>query len=63
MKIFTIAPENKFILKAIFLFYQEIVCCEYSLELSHQDNSNKYTHHTIIGKRLLNYRHLLPDPD
>ena len=34
--------------KKIFLFYHEIVCCVYSLELPHQGISNEYTQHTII---------------
>ena len=59
-----------------FLFYHGIVCCVYSLELPHWGDSNEYTQHTIIGKKIekkkkkqkqkkkkqsLNYRHLLPD--
>ena len=34
--------------KQIFLFYFEIVCCVYSLELPHQGNSNEYMQHTIF---------------
>ena len=49
----------------IFLFYYEIVCCVYSLELPHRGNSNEYTQHTIILLKIenisINYRHLLPD--
>ena len=40
------AQENKY-LKENFLFYHEIVCCVYSLELP-RGNSNEYTQHTII---------------
>ena len=36
------------ILREIFLFYHENVCCVYSLELPHCSNSNEYTQHTII---------------
>ena len=39
--------ENKQLM-IFFLFYHEIVCCVYSLELPHQGNSNEYTQHTII---------------
>ena len=49
----------------MFLFYREIVCCVYSLELPHRGDSNEYTQHTIIVSKIenksLNYRHLLPD--
>ena len=49
----------------LFLFYHEIVCCVYSLELPHRGNSNEYTQHTItvqkIEKISLNYRCLLPE--
>ena len=40
--------SRKQIFKEIFLFYHEIVCCVYSLELPHWGNSNEYTQHTII---------------
>ena len=45
--IFPIAQKH--ILKEIFLFYYEIVCCVYSLELLKVENIS------------INYRHLLPD--
>ena len=49
---FTMAISNAFlspyeILKAIFLFHWEIVCCVYSLELPLWGDSNEYTQHTI----------------
>ena len=40
------------------------MCCVYSLESPHRDDSNKYTQHTIIVQTdqiFLNYHHLLPD--
>ena len=40
--------KKKQILREIFLHYLEIICCVYSLELSHQYDSNEYTQHTII---------------
>ena len=40
--------QGKQMFKEIFLFYQEIVHCLYSLELPHRGNSNKYTQYTII---------------
>ena len=40
--------SRKQILKGIFLFYHEIVCCVYSLESPHRRDSNEYTQHTII---------------
>ena len=40
--------QKKQIFTEIFLFYHEIVCCVYSLELPHQGNSNEYTQRTII---------------
>ena len=40
--------SRKQIFMEIFLFYHEIVCCVYSLELPHWGNSNEYTQHTII---------------
>ena len=46
-EILPIAPENKYLGK-IFLFYHGIVCCVYSLELSHQCDSNKHIQQTII---------------
>ena len=46
-EILQIAQENRYLV-VIFLFYHEIVCCVYSLELPHQGNSNEYTQHTII---------------
>ena len=44
------SPDSlrKQIFREIFLFYREIVCCVYSLELPHRGNSNEYTQHTII---------------
>ena len=43
----------------ILSFYHEIVCWVYSLELPHWGNSNEYTQHTIIRKKIkklsLNY--------
>ena len=39
--------SRKQIFRGIFLFYLEIVCCVYSLELPHRGNSNEYTQHTI----------------
>ena len=47
---FSISSESsrKQILRGIFLFYQEIVCCVYSLESHHQGDSNEYTIQTII---------------
>ena len=38
--------SRKQILREIFLFYQEIVCCVYSLELPHRGDSDEYTQHT-----------------
>ena len=48
----------------MFLFYHEIICCLYLLELPHRDDSKKYTQHTFIvyiEKISLNHRHLLTD--
>ena len=63
-KILPIAQENKY-LGIFFLFYHEIVCCVYSLELPHQGNFNEYTQHTIIVLKIekisLNYRYLFPE--
>ena len=57
--------SRKQILREIFLFYYEIVCCVYSLESPHRGDSNEYTQHTIILLKIenisINYRHLLPD--
>ena len=39
--------SRKQIFKEIFLFYREIVCCVYLLELPHRGNSKEYTQHTI----------------
>ena len=36
------------IFREILLFYHEIVCCVYALELSHRCDSNEYTQYTII---------------
>ena len=47
-KILPIAPENK-IFKEFFLFYHELVCCVYSLELPHWGDSNEYTQDTIFA--------------
>ena len=44
--------SRKQIFREIFLFYHEIVCCVYSLELPHRGNSNEYTQHTIIVKEI-----------
>ena len=50
------------ILREIFLFYYEIVCCVYSLESPRWGDSNEYTQHTIILLKIsINYRHFLPD--
>ena len=46
-EILPIASEKK-IFKEIFLFYQEIIYCVYSLELPHRGDSNEYTQHYII---------------
>ena len=58
--------SRKQILRDIFLFYYEIVCCLYSLESIHRVNSNEYAQHTIILLKIenisINYHHLLPDP-
>ena len=40
---YEILPLRKQIFREIFLFYHEIVCCVYSLELPHQGDSNEYT--------------------
>ena len=40
--ILPIAQENKY-LGIFFLFYHGIVCCVYSLELSHEGNFNEYS--------------------
>ena len=57
--------SGKQILREIFLFYYEIVCCVYSLESPHRGDSNEYTQHTITLLKIenisINYRHLLPD--
>ena len=49
-EILPIAQESKYfgILKEIFLFYHENVCCVYTLESLHRGDSNEYTQHTII---------------
>ena len=39
--------SRKQIFREIFLIYDEIVCCVYSLELPHRGDSN-YTKHIII---------------
>ena len=36
----------------MFLFYHEILCCVYLLELPHRGDSNEYTQHTIIVKEI-----------
>ena len=46
-KILQVAQENMYFGK-IFLFYHQIVCCMYSLELPHWGSSNEYTQLTII---------------
>ena len=45
-KVLWTAPEKIF--KEIFLFYHEIVCYVYTLELPHWGNSNEYTQHIIL---------------
>ena len=40
--------SRKQIFKEIFLFYRDIVCCEYSLESPLRGDSNEYTQHIII---------------
>ena len=40
--------SRKQVFNDFFLFYHGIVCCVYSLELSHRGDSNEYTQHTII---------------
>ena len=45
-EILSIAQENKYL--AIFHFYNEIVCCVYSLESPHRCDSNVYTQHTVV---------------
>ena len=44
-EILPIAQENKNfgILREIYLFYHENVCCVYSLESPHRGDSNEYT--------------------
>ena len=53
------------ILRELFLFYYEMVCCVYSLESPRWGDSNEYTQHTIILLKIENisisYRHLLSD--
>ena len=55
--------KNRYLGKS--LFYHEIVCCVYSLESSHQGDSNEYTQCTIMWQKIesnsLKYRYLLPD--
>ena len=57
--------SRKQIFRESFLFYHETVCCVYSLETLHPDNSNEYTHHTITVKKIennsLNHHCLFPD--
>ena len=57
--------SRKQILREIFLFYYEIVCCVYSLQSPHRGDSNEYTEYTIILLKVenifINYRHLPPD--
>ena len=64
-KILPIAQENKYLWMIFFLFYHGIVCCVYSLESPHRDDSNGYTQHTIIVLKIekisLNYRYLFPE--
>ena len=52
-KIFREAPENKNlgILREIFLFYREDVCCVYSTESPNQGDSYEYIQNTIIYRR------------
>ena len=40
------------IFRKIFVFYHEVVCCVYSLELPHRGNSNEYTQYTIIVQKM-----------
>ena len=53
------------IFRDFFLVFHGIVCCVHSLESPHRGDSNKYTQHTIIVKKIekitLNYRYLLPE--
>ena len=46
-EILPIGPGNEYLGK-MFRFYQEIVCCVYSLESPHRGESYKYTQQTII---------------
>ena len=56
---------RKQILREIFLYYNQIVCCVYTLESPHRGDSNEYTQHTIILLKIenisINYRNLFPD--
>ena len=45
--ILPIAQESKY-RRTFFLFYHDIVCCEYSLESPHRGDSDEYTQHTIF---------------
>ena len=59
-EILSIDQENKYTgyFREIFIFYHENICCVYSLESPHRDESNEYTQHTIF---CIDYLHLLPD--
>ena len=60
-EVLPLAQENKYLGK---FSYHEIVCCVYSLESPHQGDSNAYTQHPIVMKKVkksLNYRYLLRD--
>ena len=49
-EILPIAQEYKYL--AIFHFYNDIVCCVYSLESPHRGDSNECTQHTIIVQKM-----------
>ena len=40
--------SRKQIFRKIFILYDEIVCCMYSLESPHRGDSNVYTQHIIL---------------
>ena len=52
-EILPITQENKKMCKELVLLYHEIVCCVYSLESPHRGDSNEYTQHTIIIKKIV----------
>ena len=45
---YEILPIAQQIFRDIFLLYDEIMCCVYSLESPHRGDFNEYTQHTII---------------